>query len=256
MAKSLKDILETVDPARSKDEKTFIAQHPVKTLKLSEPTKDDKVFNATNIKRSERKQDRHGYEQGDDINSYDAGRATVPGSQKTVTGKQFPPVNTWESEEIDEANKVYDPFTKKMVSRKPIKVKMGDGYFDNKNVKNNPAADLTPESKRAKGRTDESLLDPLPTNVSLGGSHDLSFNKHTDNARRAVFLADEHLQSANAMSKSNTKLAQLHKRAHKAYVEAAEVHNALADWHANENRKGISKSLSNILKQPRKVIRK
>lgn len=101
MAKLLKDILETYAP-RSKDEKQFYNMHKVEVIKNKSPaTMDDKLFNATNIKQAGRKPDRHGYEPGEDLDKYDAGRATVPGTMKSATGKQFPPTTTYE--DVDEA---------------------------------------------------------------------------------------------------------------------------------------------------------
>jgi len=97
MARTLRNILETYAP-RSKDEKQFYNMHKVQVIKnLSEPTKDDKLFNATNIKTTSRKPDKHGYEPGEDLGKYDAGRATVPGTMKSVMGKQYAPTTTYES---------------------------------------------------------------------------------------------------------------------------------------------------------------
>lgn len=103
MAKLLKNILETYAP-RSKDEKEFYNMHKIEVIKNKSPaTMDDKLFNATNIKQAGRKPDRHGYEPGEDLDKYDAGRATVPGTMKAAKGKQFAPTTTYEEEDVEEA---------------------------------------------------------------------------------------------------------------------------------------------------------
>jgi hypothetical protein len=100
MPKLLKNILETYPP-RSRDEKLFVDQHKVDKIKnKGVGTEDDKLFNATNIKQVSRRADRHGYEPGEDLDKYDAGRATAPGTMKSQRGVgNIPPTTTYEAEE-------------------------------------------------------------------------------------------------------------------------------------------------------------
>jgi hypothetical protein len=102
MAKLLKNILETYPP-RSRDEKLFVDQHKVDKIKnKGVGTEDDKLFNASNIKQVSRRADRHGYEPGEDLDKYDAGRATAPGTMKAQRGvNNIPPTTTYE-DTVDE----------------------------------------------------------------------------------------------------------------------------------------------------------
>lgn len=50
---------------KSMDELRFYLKHLVKKYKLSQPTEDDAVFNATNVQYAGRKKERHGYEAAD-----------------------------------------------------------------------------------------------------------------------------------------------------------------------------------------------
>ncbi|NDC22677.1 MAG: hypothetical protein EBZ49_00880 [Proteobacteria bacterium] len=70
MAKTLNQILELYEP-KSKDEKRFMDKHIVAKSKLDDRgTRDDKVFNATNVKTLER-EPKHGYNPGNDEKVYE-----------------------------------------------------------------------------------------------------------------------------------------------------------------------------------------
>jgi len=71
MAKTLKGILEVYAP-RSKDEKRFKDKHVVARSKLDQPSEDDAVFNATNIKTIDREKTRHGYNPNKDESVYES----------------------------------------------------------------------------------------------------------------------------------------------------------------------------------------
>jgi len=71
MAKTLKDILEVYAP-RSKDEKRFKDKHVVARSKLDQPSEDDAVFNATNIKPIDREKTKHGYNPNKDESVYES----------------------------------------------------------------------------------------------------------------------------------------------------------------------------------------
>lgn len=71
MAKSLKDILEVYAP-RSKDEKRFKDKHVVARQELDEPSKDDVVFKATNVKTINREKTKHGYDSNKDESVYES----------------------------------------------------------------------------------------------------------------------------------------------------------------------------------------
>jgi hypothetical protein len=71
MAKTLKGILEVYAP-RSKDEKRFKDKHVVARQELDEPSKDDAVFKATNVKTVGREKGRHGYDVNKDESMYES----------------------------------------------------------------------------------------------------------------------------------------------------------------------------------------
>jgi len=71
MAKTLKGILEVYAP-RSKDEKRFKDKHVVARSKLDQPSEDDAVFNATNIKPIDREKTKHGYNPNKDESVYES----------------------------------------------------------------------------------------------------------------------------------------------------------------------------------------
>lgn len=57
---------------KSEDELRFYLKHIIKKLNLSDPTKDDKLFKATNVKTYNRKKDRHGYASREDAKVYES----------------------------------------------------------------------------------------------------------------------------------------------------------------------------------------
>lgn len=70
MAKTLKQMMEVYAP-KSKDEKRFKDKHVVAKYKLDDPSKEDKVFNGSNVKTVDREGTRHGYNTGDDEKVYE-----------------------------------------------------------------------------------------------------------------------------------------------------------------------------------------
>ena len=70
MAKTLKDIFEVYEP-KSPDEKRFKDKHITVKTKDRNGNGDD-VFQATNVKKINRKKDNHGYEAGEDEKVYEA----------------------------------------------------------------------------------------------------------------------------------------------------------------------------------------
>lgn len=70
MAKTLREILNEVEEPRSPDEKRFKDKHVVVKFPDRNGNGDD-VFNATNIKKINRKDTRHGYEPGEDAKLYE-----------------------------------------------------------------------------------------------------------------------------------------------------------------------------------------
>lgn len=93
---------------KSKDEKAFVAKHSVKkTTDKSPATKDDKRFNATNIKTFDRASKRMGY----DADAAQKAYGVLPGipsptDQKTVTAVAPYTVKMGEDQEIDEGNPI------------------------------------------------------------------------------------------------------------------------------------------------------
>lgn len=77
MAKTLKNMLEVYAP-KSKDEKRFKDKHVVAKYKLDDPSKDDKVFNGTNVKEIDREATRHGYNIGNDEKVYEETKPLHP----------------------------------------------------------------------------------------------------------------------------------------------------------------------------------
>lgn len=73
MAKSLKQILELYVP-KSKDEKRFMDKHVVKKNKLDDPSKDDDVFQANNVKKSSSAN--YGYKENQDEAVYEENKMT------------------------------------------------------------------------------------------------------------------------------------------------------------------------------------
>ena len=71
MAKTLKQMLEVYAP-KSKDEKRFKDKHVVAKYKLDDPSKEDSVFDGSNVKAIDREGTRHGYNPGDDEKVYEA----------------------------------------------------------------------------------------------------------------------------------------------------------------------------------------
>ena len=69
MAKTLNNIINGFAP-KSKDEKKFMDKHITTKNKLDTGSEDDKLFNATNVKLSER-EPRHGYNPGNDEKVYE-----------------------------------------------------------------------------------------------------------------------------------------------------------------------------------------
>jgi hypothetical protein len=68
--KTLKQILEVYGPD-TKDGKAFVQKHAI--VKTTDANKNgDDVFQATNVKKADRKKERHGYEPGEDEKVYEA----------------------------------------------------------------------------------------------------------------------------------------------------------------------------------------
>jgi len=57
---------------KSEDELRFYLKHVIKQLNLSDPTKDDKLFKATNIKKYSRAKGKHGYDSPKDRDVYES----------------------------------------------------------------------------------------------------------------------------------------------------------------------------------------
>lgn len=69
MAKTLNKILELYKP-KAGDEQKFVAKHVVAKTDDANKNGDD-VFQATNVKKVDRKKERHGYEDGEDAKMYE-----------------------------------------------------------------------------------------------------------------------------------------------------------------------------------------
>lgn len=81
--KTLRQILEVKQPEvdqkpgtdgyepKAGDEKKFKAKHVVVKSKLDQPSNDDKMFNATNVKTVNRPAEHHGYNAGQDVDVYE-----------------------------------------------------------------------------------------------------------------------------------------------------------------------------------------
>lgn len=74
--KTLNQMLDGYKP-KAGDEQKFKDKHVVVKSKLSKPTEDDQVFNATNVKTIKR-EPHHGYDQGKDEEVYEAAEQTPP----------------------------------------------------------------------------------------------------------------------------------------------------------------------------------
>lgn len=81
VTKTLKDLFHEIYTAKSSGDKAFVAKHPI-VKKKDLDGNGGEVFNATNVKRSERKKERHGYEPGDDAKVYEAAECKPGMSRK------------------------------------------------------------------------------------------------------------------------------------------------------------------------------
>ena len=84
--KTLNQMLDGYKP-KAGDEQKFKDKHVIVKSKLSKPTEDDQVFNATNVKAVKRAP-HHGYDQGKDEEVYEAAEQTPPFEPSKSTFKK------------------------------------------------------------------------------------------------------------------------------------------------------------------------
>lgn len=127
MSKTLKQFLEVYKP-KSPDEQKFVDKHVTIKHKDRDGNGDD-VFTASNIKTAKRKEERHGYDSGEDekvyeaVHAYDKQGKLVGRYKDLETAKQLKPGHKYvkeEAEDLDEAHAMWKVDFPKQHVGKPV----------------------------------------------------------------------------------------------------------------------------------------